>query len=688
MKKLRVLARPICQTIAFFALISFVVVDRASGQEPVLSENLMPPGTTAWVSVPDARAMKEAIEKTQFGAMMNDPNVKPFVDDLMRQFRGYLDGQNIRFGMKLSDIEEVHSGEICLAGVLKEPPEGSGEGVSPEHAIVLLVDVSGSEEKAEDLLARVTVELTAREATEEKITVHDIEASKWSFKKPQGLQQRQYAFHGLAGGWLVATDNEGTFNDVIGRITEKVEGTTSLVDNEGFKKVFDKCQFESLGYESHVRWFIEPFGYVQLAQAIADAQAVNDGAHNNIAEKFEEEGFSAIKGVGGVVAFDTEDHEAAHRTFVYAPPVPEAEGDDRYLRAAAMLDFRNTDASPLNPPEWVPDDAAGYMTFTWDLQKALDKVGYIIDKTSGTEGSFARALESIKTDPQGPMVDVKELISRLNNRISVCSVTQVPIDDESERIVFGIRIHRDEEFVEDAIFRLVRNDAAIEDFEGTRIMIVDTAEVSEPEFDIEGDFDDEFGGDPLSDDEPAEEDEDELKPAKPLFEKRVFVVKNGYLLIGNNVEQIKSIITNMPETPGVDLAQAGDYMRVSKALEALAGSTAPSFRHFSRMDKTVRTNYEMMRQGRMGQSKTVLAQLINRAYTTDETPEDFVREQELDGSSMPEDFEGQVAKYFGPTGLVVHSLDEGWLITGVILPKMSEEMKTASDPEEDLASDN
>ena len=30
---------------------------------------------------------------------------------------------------------------------------------------------------------------------------------------------------------------------------------------------------------------------------------------------------------------------------------------------------------------------------------------------------------------------------------------------------------------------------------------------------------------------------------------------------------------------------------------------------------------------------------------------------------------GQVAKYFGPTGTVVQTLDDGWLITGCILKK-------------------
>jgi hypothetical protein len=656
-------------------------------QASVTSETLLPANTTGWVSVPDAKALKAAIEKTEFGAMMDDPNVKPFVDDLARQLREYLDQQNIRFGMRLEDIEKVHSGEICLAGVLRKPVDGAEENGVTDHAIVLLVDVSDSREKAEDLLTRVAEELRAREATESTIEVGDVKGSKWAFKKPRGLRQKQFAFHALVGDWLLATDNEATFRDIIQRIDSDEAGTAVLAGLETFRKIFDKCSFETETYTTHVRWFVEPFGYVQLAQAIADAQNSGEGKRNNIAEKFHEEGFSAIKGVGGVISFATGPHEACHRTFVYAPPV--VDNDERYLRAAAMLDFRNPDGTPLDPPVWVPANSAGFLTFTWDIKKALDKVGYIVDKTSGSEGSFQRALDSMKTDPQGPEVDIPEMVGKLQNRITVCSVTETPIDDESERIVFGIEIRdaADEEFVSDAIFRLVRNDAEVVEFEDVRILVVDTAEAATPDFDFEEDFDDEFGGDPLAEEEDVEQDQ-ELKPAKPLFEKRVFAVKSGFLLIGNNLDQVKTAIQQMPEAPGEELAAATDYVRISEALASLSGEGAPSFRHFGRLDKALQTNYEMMRSGRMPQSKTILAQLLNRAYTAEDAPEDFVREQQVDGSRMPEDYEGQVAPYLGPAGLVVHSLDDGWLVTGVVLRKNADQMNTTTDTSEELAVDH
>ena len=657
----------------------------AAQDKPVKSEQLLPPNTTGWVSVPDVRGLKTAIESSQFGAMMEDPNVKPFIEDLTVQIRNYLDKQNIRFGMKLEDIESVQTGEICLAGVLRKSADRSEDGVT-DHAIVLLVDVAGSLDDASELLDQIGEKLAEREATEEKIEIDGISCSKWSFKKPQGLRQKQFAFHALVGNWLVATDNEGTFRDIVNRIGNVTEDTAVLAKTEAFSKIHEKCTFENEGYEPHLRWFIEPFGYVQLAQAIADAQNSGEGKRNNIAEKFSEEGFSAVQGIGGVVALSTGDHEAVHRAFVYAPAVTEDE--DRYLRAAAMLDFKNQEGTQLNPPSWVPENAGGYLTLTWNLGKALDSVGSIIDKTSGTEGSFKRALESMKTDPKGPRVDIPELVNKLRDRITICSITQTPIDDESERIVFGIELKSkdDEAFISESISRLVENDAEVVELNGYRVLVLDTAQAA-GNLDFDEEFDDEFGDDPLAEDEP--ETEEEIKPAKPLFEKQVFVVAGGFLLIGNNVDQLESILVQISEDDGESrLGEAADYLRVKKALEKLAGKTAPSLRQFGRMDKTLQTNYEMLRTNRMPQSKTLLGQMVNRAYTSEDTAEDFVRVQEVDGSKMPENYEEQVAKYFGPTGQVVHSLEDGWLITGIILKKAATYKEAESPVKEELASEN
>jgi hypothetical protein len=663
--------------LAVLTLIAAAGIPLPSGviiaQEAIPTEQLLPENTRAWVSVPSAPELRAALERGRIGQMTDDPEVKPFVDDLIRQFREYLNEQNVQFGMKVTDIEDVATGEICMAGVLNLPP-ASAEGVPPEHAVILMVDVGDTTDKAKQLLTRINEEFKAIEATIEPLQIGEIEVTRITFKQPQGLRETQYAWHGIVGRWLVACDNESVFREMIDQIAGARAGETRhLADNPAFQKITDECQFAEQDFPIHVRWFIEPFGYMYLAEAIADARNGQEPLRNDYARILKDEGFSAIRGVGGVASFSTGEHEAVHRTFIHVPVTEE----QPLQRAAAMLDFSNDKNDPLNPPAWVPEDAASYLTFTWDLGNALDKIGLIPEALTGKPGSWERTLDGIRDDLNGPRVDLRKLVACLEDRITVAAVTKVPIDENSERILIGIRILEEEAFVEDSVFRLVRNDAEVVEYEGNRIFVVDTTEEDStalPEIEadpLEAEFDRDFGNPGVE--EGVDEEEEEFPRPKPLFEKRVFAVRNGILLIGNNLEQVQSVLSDMDSAPGERLAEANDYERVAEALVELAGDTAPSFRQFGRMDRSIRTNYEMLRTGRMGQSKTLLAQLLNRAWEKENAgralPEDSVRTQQIDGSKMPEDFEGKVARYFGPTGMVLQTVDEGWLITGCVLAK-------------------
>ena len=628
-------------------------------QDDINSEHLLPEDTKAWVSVPDIDLLRQALEKTQFGLMTKDPNVKPFVDDLVRQFRGFLDQQNIQFGIKLADIEKVKSGEVCLAGILRPPVAGADE-APPDHAIVLMVDVLDSQAEAQELLTRVAGEMEERGATSESIKIGEVEATKWTLDKPVGLRARQFAFHGIIGRWLLACDNESVFRDIVTEVTGNANAPTHLADNPVFQEIEKQTQPGAGNGPAHIRWFVEPIGYMNLAQSIADAKNGGKTLRNDHVRILSEEGFSAIKGAGGSASFATGKHEVIHKTFVYAPHNEDAP----LTRGAQILDFRNTNGDNLSPPSWVPAESASYLTFTWKLRNALENIGYVLDSMAGAPGSWLRTLDGYKNDPNGFKVDLRRVADSLEDRLTVISVTAEPISEDSERIVFGIRILHDVQFVTDSVHRIVKNKAVVVPHMGVDIMVIDTSEeIGGGGFEIEGDpldLDSEFS---------MEDDDDGFRKAKPFFEKRVVAVKDGILLIGNNVDQMKSLVSAMGDEPGLLLEAADDYQRIEAALVELAGDEAPSFRHFGRMDLSIRPNYEMMRAGRMGQSKTLLGQLINRAYEDENTDPDAIRAQEIDGTNMPEDFDGKVAKYFGPTGLVVHTNNNGWLVTGCVLTR-------------------
>ena len=84
---------------------------------------------------------------------------------------------------------------------------------------------------------------------------------------------------------------------------------------------------------------------------------------------------------------------------------------------------------------------------------------------------------------------------------------------------------------------------------------------------------------------------------------------------------------------------------------------------FTRTDETCRPTYELVRQGKMPQSETMLGKFLNNLLTTEaEKQEGLPRKQEIDGSNLPS-FE-MVRRYFGPAGRMMRSDPDGWFLTG------------------------
>ena len=114
-------------------------------------DRLFPATTKAFVSVENVPTFIDHYLKTEFGQLLEDPDVRPFRDDLDRQFREKGWELQDRLGLSWEDLDGLASGEMALGIV----PGG------PHNAVVtLLVDVSQSNELAQKVLAKVRAELS------------------------------------------------------------------------------------------------------------------------------------------------------------------------------------------------------------------------------------------------------------------------------------------------------------------------------------------------------------------------------------------------------------------------------------------------------------------------------------------------------------------------------------------------
>ena len=95
------------------------------------------------------------------------------------------------------------------------------------------------------------------------------------------------------------------------------------------------------------------------------------------------------------------------------------------------------------------------------------------------------------------------------------------------------------------------------------------------------------------------QEEEPEKPAFQLFAKRYFVVHGGNLLVANNKNYLRKLLAQKKS----NLGEAHDYVQIKEAIDKLTKEENICWRQFGRMDRTLETNYEMLRRGEMGKSQ-------------------------------------------------------------------------------------
>ena len=620
----------------------------AVAQDKITSEFLLPGTTRAWISVPDAELLMDQLKQTSVGLLAEKEEMKPFVQQIENQVKSYLDEQNLRLGITIDDLREVKAAEICLAGVLPKLEAGQEKMTRGQHGIVILADVSGNESNAEKLLEKIQGEMKTHGATEEKSEdVLGVKVIKWRLPVKEGQYQR-YTFHTLTEGWLVASDNDQIFREVIRRLKTPYRSETAdaLANNPTFRKVNEEIKLE--GVTAHLRWFLDPFGYLELAQAIAEEEQVIKQPRNNHAEILRQEGFDALKGAGGLVSLNIGEQDLVHRTYIHVIK-PEASDLNRQ-RAIGLLDFRNQWDCDFKPESMIGSSSASYLTVTWNMKRAYDNIGPIFDAFLD-EKAFDKFVESFKKELN---VDLGKLVGLLGNRITVVSNAKRPIGERSERVAFFIPIIDQSEDMAKWIEKLVSGDGEIVE-DGNRRYIVTSSE--EEELNI-----DEI--DPVFDDPDEAKEKQEEEAALYLFEKKYILVERNYIIVANDWDYVKELLDG-GET---NLAEEEDYKAVSDALDKMIVRDRLSAREFGRIDRMLETNYEMLRQGKMATSQTAMARILNRIFKTKDVPENQ-RKQRIDGSTLPSDYNTAVAPYLGNSGWTCETTEDGWLFSGCVLKK-------------------
>jgi hypothetical protein len=320
----------------------------------------------------------------------------------------------------------------------------------------------------------------------------------------------------------------------------------------------------------------------------------------------------------------------------------------------------------FTPQPWVSREIAAYFTVYVDIQVAFDNFGPLFDEIMGEKDLWTQTLEGMKTDKSGPQIDLKkELIANLGQRVTMVSDYNLPVTTTSERLLWAIEA-KDEAAVAKAIEKCVKNDPTIKrrEIDGHVVWeIVEEEDTGVPQLkvDVPALTPKKEGGPS----KPDEKDDDQEKESHFLPHGAI-TVAYGQLFVASHIDFL--IKTLKPLDENSRLATQAEFQQVWAIPSSKLGMKHQSSRSFAWTDRWVEPTYELIRQGKMPQSESLLARTLNSlaepaARGTKAAP----RHQRIDGSKLPG--YDVVRKALGPATTAMTSEPDGWFIKGVLLTK-------------------
>jgi hypothetical protein len=634
------------------------------------SETIFPDTTRAWLSLPDIRGLEERFDRTSYGQLVADPQMKAFVDGLREQISKNGRQRLAKLGLTVEDLGKVPGGEVAAAAIEAQP------GVL---STVLVVDTTGHEAEAKELVDRIGQRLLEQKAKKvvvpnapPQLTVYQLPPEQ-DGRSDAPARDRRVAF-AQAPAALVVGDDALQVGQAFAVLAQGRKD--SLATNPSFKASMARCGKEIPLSAAPVRWFIEPLGFAKAYQASNPPREKRKGP--DYVAIMGRQGFDAIKGAGGILAFDHGGHSLRHHTLVHAPALPGRDpfGPERFDLAARMLRF--PDAEGIAPPAWAPREIAGWTALQWDIETAFHSVETLFDDIVGEKGTFDDVIASLKEEPDGPQIDLeKDMVDCLGKRVVMLTHHVDPITTDSERLVIAIEA-TDPKRVAATVGKTMAADSDMQKIEiaGHEVWELIDRSMAVPQLEIE------TPGGAVKHADGHEGDEDSAHRRRQRLREKddkllphsAVTVAHGHLLIASHRDILERVLV-APGGPDA-LAAAADYKATAAELARLLPGKA-AVRSFGREDETIRPTYELLRQGSMPKSKSVFGQLLN-GMLGDGKP-GSVREQKIDGSMLPE-FD-KVRRYFGTTFLGMESTVEGWYLAGGSLPRPGQAPAVARKPE-------
>lgn len=604
---------------------------------------MFPASTQALVRVPDTARFVDAWAKTQFGKLATDSKLQNFWNSQRDDIRGRLSEAGWQLSVDIEDIEAIADGQTAFGWIARD-------GEKP-YSVAAVVDIGSRELQADEFLKRVAKELKAREASESKVKIADVDITRYQWPSPANPKVLLQSYYVIHKGQLIATDDERTMKELL----EAQSGTKSdsLSDSKTFQEATSKLPEVK---EVDIEYFVNPLGMVKLLREVGGRPKKNQP---DILKLLTDQGFGAVRCITGNLDFASEQHDMIHNGFIkLEQPIEEP---------VKILTFPNVEAFEV--PSWLSTGSASITAFSWDLKEAFPRFKYLVDGYVNSPGTFESMIDGIKTDIQGPQIDiVKEVLPLLSTQYFIVTEITEPITPDSKRSLVAVKLNDPDGKFAEIVDRYGSNEPQGQplDVPDTKYRIWSFMNETD-DVEVELDFAAGTKKAAAAKEEKGKENEDEKESAEdeveePLLDQWAISVVDGYFLFASDAELLLETIKRV-KADDQSLFKEADVVRANEVIQKLLGKDSHSMMQIDRTDKSFEMQYELFREGQLSSSRSVAAAILDRILDPKKKNKD--KQQKIKGDALPPFAE--IRSYFMPAGTVSTTSEDGWLLQSFIL---------------------
>ncbi|MDO4557751.1 MAG: hypothetical protein Q4C47_02165 [Planctomycetia bacterium] len=609
-------------------------------------ETLYPDTTAMFIAVDDVALMQSQWDQTGFSRLSADPTMEGFTANLRQQMEERWGRLGAFAGIGWDDFLAVSGGGVAM-GTIPSVRDAITPDVTENLATeVVLISIVGKVEEAKKLLERISVNVQNHSGKVSTLRIGvngDLPATCHELPRPKGWRRQAppTLYSAFYGDWLLISDNKSSLYSVCQRIG-RVKNV-SLADMENYQKTVAMLDSD-VKVDGHIRFYADPQRLAAL-QSDDPREQGEMSRGKSAAQIFREQGLDGMLGIAGRIDLAASGCEGLWKIAVYAPKPRK--------KSFAMLELIDVEELPIDT--WVPRDAADCITLRLDVENVFDNFGPVFDAIAGQSGAWEEALEGLQKDPYGEQIDVRtELIACLGDRVTIASKYRMPVSTTSQRFLVAIDV-KDEAALEQGLDKFFRYSPEMQKNRKLgNIMIRErdpSAQMTPDDLERPG-----FSRPRNGTRNPSRTAESEQRE---FFPNRAIAVANGKLWIASHLDILQEVLAAEPKNGFGDSVEAKLVDRKFAELDARRRGMRMTFK----LDESIRNDYELMRMRQFEQSQSFAGRIFASILPGLENP-DHLR---FDLSSAPEF--GYLRRFLGPGGLEVATVENGWIVRGILLPK-------------------